>query len=414
MAEAAAAPAPAGPAAAAPAAAPVAPGADAPAPPQSGKGDDGAAPAAPRTLRPIPSLPGVFPDDDPFPASAPQQPDSPSTSSGDRPRGPDGRFVAASSPPVAGEPASDRRDPGPAPQPAKFKIAGEEFESQEAFEQNYKSLRGNFKPLLGLAKHLGGVDKIAPHLTQATESARAWKAEADRLRAELDGRTAQPATPVAAKPNAASPTAPDGKPATEADSVDWGLYAEVKKLANQSGEPWKAEQWLIEQVRKGERARVEKMLDERFAPITDAQSKLRAAAKTEALFENLAQYTLDDGSPAFPELSDEVAAREIGRLWVSLGLPPEAAMTPQGAIAAIATYRMRARPQASPAPAPAPRTLPPAPGPADTHAAADMGDGKPMLMSAGDGATPSAEAARIIAGLRAVNQGSRTHLGFEP
>lgn len=393
-------------------------GADAAQPTPGGEAE--AVPSAPepdrverlaKPIKPIPPLPGVFPDDDPFPASAPQQADSPSSSSGERPRGPDGRFVASPPTPVAGEPASEQRET--APQPEKFSIAGEEFESREAFEQNFKSMRGSFKPLMGIAKHLGGVDKIVPHLTQAAESARAWKAEADRLKAELDGRAAQPATTGAAKPQAAS-TAPDAAPATEADSVDWELYAEVKKLANQSGEPWKAEQWLIEQVRKGERARVEKLLDEKFAPITEAQAKLQQSKKAVALFADLANYTLDDGSPAFPELSDENAAREIGSLWVQMGLPPEAALTPQGALAAIATYRMRSRSQARPASAPAPASaLPPPPGPADTHAAADLSDGKPMPMSAGDGTT-SPEAARIIAGLRAVNQGSRTHLGFEP
>ena len=385
-------------------------------------GEAEAAPAAPgpdrverlaKPIKPIPPLPGVFPDDDPFPASAPQPADSPSTSSGERQRGPDGRFVASPPTPVAGEPASEQREATP-PTPAKIKIAGEEWDSQEAFEQNFKSMRGSFKPLMGIAKHLGGVDKIVPHLTQAAESARAWKAEADRLKAELDARGAQPATPGAAKPQAAS-TAPDAAPATEADSVDWELYAEVKKLATQSGEPWKAEQWLIEQVRKGERARVEKMFEEKFAPITDAQQKLQFAAKTEKLVEHLSQFTMDDGSPAFPELRDEAASAEIGRLWVGLNLPPEAVLTPQGMIAAIGMYRMRSRSQARPATAPAPASaLPPPPGPADTHAAADLGDGKPMPLSAGDGATPSAEAARIIAGLRAVNQGSRTHLGFEP
>lgn len=278
----------------------------------------------------------------------------------------------------------------------------------EAAEQNVRSLRGTFKPISGLAKHLGGMDKIVPKFSEAAESARGWKAAHDSLKAELDAiRGGSPA-------DGSTPSDPAAPPATEADSVDWELYAEVKKLATDSGEPWKAEQWLIEQVRKGERARVDHLLDERFAPLTAAQQKMQTAAKTEALFENLTNYTHDDGSPAFPELNDASAAYEIGRIWASMGLPAEAALTAQGAIAAIAVYRMR-QPQARAGTAPTPTVPPPPPPvPTDAHAAAGLADGRPSSASVSDGGSPSAEAARIISGLRSVNQGSRAHLGFDP
>jgi hypothetical protein len=340
----------------------------------------------------------VFPDSDPSPDAAADSP----TLLGEPARGPDGRFLAA--PSAAGEPASGRSEP-PKPAADKIKFAGEEWDSNDAIEQNFKSLRGTFKPVAGLARHLGGMDRIVPKFTEAAESARGWKAEHDRVKAELDAiRTgATPATP-AADPAAA-----------EADSIDWELYAEVQKLAADSGEPWKAEQWLIEQVRKADRAHVTKLLDERFAPLTAAQAKMQTAAKTEALFESLTQYTNDDGSPAFPELNDESAAYEIGRTWASLGLPAEAALSAQGAIAAIAVYRMR-RPQAGPSLLPTTPTPPPSPAtPTDTRSAAGLDDGRPSSASVpGNGATPSAEAARILAGLRSVNQGNRAHLGFDP
>jgi hypothetical protein len=300
----------------------------------------------------------------------------------------------------------------PPPQPTKFKFAGEEFADQATAEQNFKSLRGQFKPLQQLARSLGGVEKIAPHLTQAAESARGWKAEHDRVKAELDAlRSGKSAD---GQQQSKSPA--QDAPAPEAD-VDWELYAEVKKLATDSGEPWKAEQWLVNQVRVTDRARTEKLINDRLAPLDAERQSQAVVAKTETLIESLAGYTNTDGSSAFPELSDESAAYEVGKLWSSLGLPQESALTPQGAMAAVALYRMAkgsGSPQAKPAPV-APPAVPPAPAtPTDTQSAAGVVDGRQTVASVpGNGSAPSAEAARILAGLRQTQVGSRAKLGFD-
>lgn len=348
--------------------------------------------AAPKPIKPIPaSLPGVFPDDDPFPAPPPDGASPPGPA-----RGPDGRFVAATSTaPVEGEHSKPQGEP----QPAKFKIAGEEYDSQEAFEQHFKSLRGNFKPLQSLAKSLGGVDKVVPQFAAAAESARGWKAEAERLRAELDAR--QPVAPAASQPS----------PEAASDGIDWELYAEVNKLATEAGEPHRAQQWLIEQVQKAERTRYEGLLDQRLAPFTQAQQKAGVYAQAAELFGNLRDYELPDGSSAFPELGDPEAASEIGQHWASLG----GRLEPQWAVAAIGLYRMNKAlgSQASPAaqaPSTAPSIVPPLP--TDAHAAATLSDGRPIVASVGANGSQSAEAARILAGLRSVN-GNRAALGFE-
>jgi len=363
-----------------------------------------------KPLRPIPSLPGVFPDDDPFPTEP-----SADGKSGVAPRGPDGRFLASSSatsPSVTEHALETGTDPATA---EPFEFAGERFESREKAEQNFKSLRGQFKPVQALARTVGGVDRIAPTLSSAAASARGWKAEAERLTAELaaarSGR--QPATPGVTSSPAHTPDA-----VAEPADVDWELYAEVKKLATERSEPWKAEQWLIEQVRKIERTRTDKMLDERDAPIKAQRARDAVAAQTETLFSSLAEYTYEDGSPAFPELSDEAAAYDVGRMWASLGLPSAAALTPQGAIAAIALYRM-SQPKESQAKVAArpPSPSPSAPAePTDTQSAADLVDGRQTVASVpGNGATaPSAEAARILAALRSTHSPSRAMLGFEP
>lgn len=389
--------APAAPAAAAP---PVAQ-ADAATPVVSQHATQDGAPAR-KALAPIPPgrLPGVFPDGDPFPAPP---------GSGGPQRGPDGRFVAGASPAAA--PAAGEHTLEPAAPAERFKFAGEEFESQSAAEQNFKSLRGQFKPIQALAKHLGGVDKIATTLSSAAESARAWKAHAESLQAELDGRGArQPAVSDA-------PSGTDA--ASAAEGIDWNLYAEVRRLANEKGEPWAAEQWLIEKVREVDAARYQKMLDERLAPLDAQQEAAATEAQTGELFGTIMGYTNSDGSPAFPELANPDAAFKIGRLWASLGLPREFALTPQGAMAAIALHRMveaygsQARPSAAAPQAPVAPAAPTPSAPTDTQAAASLDGGRPRVMDIAGGQGVSPEAARILQGLRQAQAGGRAKLGFD-
>src|SRR5574341_1359828 len=102
-------------------------------------------PSAPSAVESSPRLPGVLPDPEP---SLP--------------------------PPPSSEDAGDVRQPDVPAVEAKprFKFAGEEFDSQEAAEQNFRSLRGQYKPLQSLAKQLGGLEKIPSTLSSAAESAR--------------------------------------------------------------------------------------------------------------------------------------------------------------------------------------------------------------------------------------------------
>lgn len=364
-----------------------------------------------KPLKPIPSLPGVLPDGDPFPL--PKSPKSAATSAtptgaNSAARGPDGRFLPGSSP-GATDGEEHAQSAGDEPATGKYKFGGEEFESQEAAEQNFRSLRGQYRPIQSLARSLGGVDKIVPHLGQAAESARGWHAEAQRLLAEneaLRNGTAPART--------SAPTAPDAAP-DASESVDWELYAEIKKLATDSGEPWKADQWLTERQDAIVQARVQRILNERLQPLADSDARNAVAGQTETLFSSLAGYTNTDGSVAFPELHDEKAAYEVGRMWASMGLPPEAALTPQGAIAAIAIYRMGKgnRSQASTATPPSPAAAFTDGIPTDAHAAAALDGGRGRPMASGSDGGPSAQAAAVIAGLRQVNSGNRALLGFE-
>lgn len=400
-----AAPSPSAPASPAAQPAPGAPPAATPAP------DTPAAEKAPVKAKPI-RLPGVFPDDgDPFPS-----PPSSDKAGAARPRDASGRFVPDAPSGTEGAPPAEEHtgeSDQPPPKP-KVKFLGEDFDSMEAVEQNVKSLRGQFKPLQQKAAQ---ADQFRAQLGQAAESARAWKAEAERLQAELQGRGGSQPEP------ATKGDGPDDAADGDVPGVDWELYAEIKRLADEKGEGWRAEQWLHEQNEKIIQARVQKMLDERFEPVQQHAEKAALAEHTERLFGNLATYTNSDGSPAFPELSDERAAYEIGRMWASLGLPREAALSPQGAVAAIAMYRMakavsQGKPAATvPATGVVPEPAAPTPAaPTDTSAAAGLDDGRPSVArpGAGVGKGPSAEAAAILQGLRSARSNPlRAKLGFD-
>lgn len=361
-----------------------------------------------RVIKPIPAkkgpaakLPGVDVMDDGIPGP---------------PRGPDGRFLPASegkpgeAPPLPGE------EPAPEPTtPQRFKFAGEEWDSQEIAEQNFRSLRGQFKPLTQKLQAIEAEHRQATEtLHRAAESARGWKAEHDRIAAELEAYRTGKATPQ-------SQPAEDG-PSQEVPGVDWDLYAEIHRLATEQGQPWKAEQWLAEQQQRVFEAKLAAKLDEATRPQREAELRNQVGAQTDALFTALADYANADGSPAFPELGDPEAAYQIGKFWTSLGLPPEAALTPQGAIAAIALYRMasgqgsQGSSAAPPAPTP-PTPAPPTPNPqvAAAAAAAGLDGGRPSAVvspSNGTG-TMSPEAARILAGLKQATL-VRPGLGFEP
>jgi len=235
------------------------------------------------------------------------------------PRGADGKFAKADGTPADTEVPEAPEAEGDAPKPSKFKFAGEEFDSEDAAAQNFKSLRGQFKPLQERANH------AEIQLGKAAESARGWKAAHDALLAERG------------KPSPQADSAETSSPAEQ--GIDWGLYAEIKRVATEAGEPWKAEQWLQTKSEELIQSRIDAKLDEALKPSREREAQEALGAQTEELFGNLAEYVNTDGSPAFPELQDESSAYEVGKLWNSMSMPREYILTPQGAFAAVAMYR---------------------------------------------------------------------------
>jgi len=386
-------------------AAPAAPAAPGPvgsaAPPQAPATAPAAAPDTKIVLKPIPPrtprLPGVLED-------GPEDAGSESAQAA-RARDAAGRFVAGE--PKVGEPVGEPKLPGIRPDVAvpeppdakpKFKFAGKEYESPEAAEHEYKSLTGKLQPTQRKLAETEGT------LVKAAESARGWHSEAQRLAARVAELEAGGGNP-APQPE----TAP-------AKGIDWDLYAEISKVAQEAGEPWKAQKWLQDQIDTQRAADIAALREEAIeSPRREAEQRAQLESAANTLVESMAAHTNPDGSAAFPEFRDGATAREVGALWQSLGLDPQLALTPGGAVAAVALYRMArgmdgavaAPPAASPTPAqPA---VPPSPA---AEAAAALDGGRPLAPAAIGSRHMDPAVARLVAGLKNT-QLIRPGLGFE-
>ena len=100
----------------------------------------------------------------------------------------------------------------------------------------------------------------------------------------------------------------------------------------------------------------------------------------------------------------------MGALWQSLGLDPRLALTPGGAVAAVALFRMaRSMNAAPPATAPVPTSLPPD---LAAEAAAGLEGGRPLMPAATSRRELDPGVARLVTGLRS-REMFKPGLGFE-
>lgn len=350
-------------------------------------------------IKPI-KLPGVM-EDGPGPEET--------EAAAQRVRDERGRFVKAAdsqggpterepAPGVDGEVPEVPEPPVDPNAPKKYVFAGKEYDSPEQAEQSFKSLQGQFKPLIEARD-------------AAAHSANGWKQVADGQQARIQQLEAELAK-VQQAPQPQSQPAEQGQSEQAQADIDWDLYAVIRQAAEAEGNPWKADRWLHEQMQEAIKSREAALRDELTKPYREAQARQQTLAEVEQLASSLAEYVNDsDGQPSFPELRDSRSAYMIGKLWQQMGLPPQYATTPQGMVAAIALYRMIESQSAQPEPtsqAPVPAS-PPAPDPA--LAAAELGGGKPESMPSAAAGDVDPRAAAMLAGLRRTAL-TRKGLGF--
>ncbi len=222
----------------------------------------------------------------------------------------------------------------PDDKPATFKFGGQEWESQEKAEQNFKTLRGQFR-----AKEAAR-QEAAASAHEATTAAFAWKAEADRLQQELNqyqsGNT-----------SGQSPVQGDGTPkdpqaaANPLQAIDWSLY---QTLHDDHG-PKVAAAWLYEQTLNALSGQLDKRVNDKVDPVLDPiksrEQQLQEGNQLIAAFQESAALKFDDGSPVYPELTDGRATRDIGTILMQLELPTDVSHSHRGIHLAVVTYRDR-------------------------------------------------------------------------
>ena len=317
-----------------------------------------------------------------------------------RERGPDGKFVKA-----AGEPTPTDRAGEPTPEPPpetepkqKFRFLDKDYATQREAELAFKSEREKLVPV---QRKLASTES---ELEKASHSAREWHKVAQQYEAriaELEAGAGQ------------RPASPDPQSELAEGGIDWGLYADIVRAADAAGTPEKAHQWLVEQIeaqRQRDIAALRKEAIEDPRQAAEAEAQLVQTADT--LVASMAAHRNADGSPAFPELMDGPTnrAHEVGALWVSLGLDPHLALSPGGAVAAVALFRM-AQAMSGAANASATPPTPPAPDLAG-DAAATLEGGRASALAAGEHRSLPPEVARLVSGLKNPTL-IRPGLGFE-
>jgi hypothetical protein len=249
-----------------------------------------------------------------------------------------GRFVAADTDkatPAPKESAQAEKPATPAAASPKVKFAGQEWDDLSAAEKAYAERDW--------------------HLARAIESANAWKAEAER-------RVQAQASPAAAP----EPSKSETPAQADATGLDPEMVQEVYAAAQEAGKPWLFTQWVAEENAKQVQALIDRRLGEITKPQQEAQAREHLQREILDGWTSLKQYTRADGSPAFPEVGNYEAEKQIGEFWVALGLPVEAMRNPASLMAAIGLYRLMTE-GATPTAAAVPAPPPPAPN-ADAEA----------------------------------------------
>ncbi|KKL09637.1 hypothetical protein LCGC14_2563860, partial [marine sediment metagenome] len=220
--------------------------------------------------------------------------------------------------------------------------------------QRYKSLQGMFAPLNAKVSDLGH------HQSAAAKSATAWKAHSDKASAENTQLRAHIAQLESG--NGGSP-APLGSQVQSGDegrrgegdqtsrtvtllkSINWNEHETMKKQGDDVAALWLAEKiiGITEDARTRDIQALRDQFDSFSKPIKESQAdaKVRREVMTTALssFNAVADLTGETGDPLFPELYDQKVASEVGKTWMSMGLPPEHLNSPAGVVQAILNYR---------------------------------------------------------------------------
>lgn len=239
----------------------------------------------------------------------------------------------------------------------KFKFAGADWDSQEAAEQNFRSLRGVHKSLLTRAQ-AEEQEKLYGY-----RAANAWQAETERRDARIGALEQE----LASYKSGSGPSkTPSGEPAGDdlTELLETFTYIANNGTVAQAGEFLLTEAAKLAEGRNQKRIEeLEAKLNQKLLPYETDREQYQIAENMTQITQQVAEYRLQDGTLAFPELRSSEKLERIGEIWGEQGLPEETLRTPQGIITAIGLMRLydglpAAALAPSPSPAPAKRVAP--------------------------------------------------------
>ena len=254
---------------------------------------------------------------------------------------------------VEAKPGEEIVKPGEeAKEPAKPKIkfADKEYDDLSAAEQEVRTLRGMFKPLNERAT---AYDRIKAEQAEDRQAALEWtnvarqllagsmgEEDVGKLRQQLGISQSGNTPPQNGKGGAGASGLPS--PEEIVKGLDLQMFEDLA-LHPQGGLRVAGEhlaEQILSTVAEKLLPNLEKKYQTSIQPIVADREYQARAANLDSLLTQVGSFKLQDGTFAFPELSDPAAIDEIASVMVEFGRDENDLTTPQGVMQAVALYRM--------------------------------------------------------------------------
>lgn len=242
----------------------------------------------------------------------------------------------------------DLSDPANADKLIELVIDGQPtvYKNRAHLVQAVKSLRGMYN--VAERERLRGTQVAG----QNYQTAQAWERVARSL-GYKDGQPVAPAAPEGRSPAAGTAQGQDaaGRQAASAISdatgapeeaiaaaVDWDVYNEIKKSKGSEV----AILWANSRMIAAATSKTSQRIEEMQRPVVEREAEFALGNEYGETMLKLADWTNNDGSPSYPELSDTDAVTELGYVLMGLqkqGMSPEFLKTKRGMHTAILVWR---------------------------------------------------------------------------
>lgn len=243
-----------------------------------------------------------------------------------------GRFVKqgeGAEAPAEEPPAPEQAPEDAKPASAKFKFGGAEFDSQEAAEQSFRTLRGQYKSMEQRVKD--SRSEAERVVGQWQESHRNLENQVRELREQLAGKRPS----AEEKPRQEGATPNDEIADIIEKEIDWDFVNDLSSTRS----PAEAMKWALYKLAHAMDKRASGLVEKSTAPFREITQSVEKQGKFAAVFQQAAEYTNEEGAPLYPEVRDEKIRPVIARILERLELPEEIAYSPRGIYLAVAAYR---------------------------------------------------------------------------